>query len=99
MPRVAHFEISADKPADLIRFYEKVFSWKIIKWKGPVEYWLIMTGEENEPGIDGGLGRRTKQDQTPSTINTIDVPSVDEFAKKVKENGGTIVIPKRLQFS
>lgn len=94
MPRVTHFEISADKPADLIRFYEKVFGWKIKKWKGPVEYWLIMTGEENEPGIDGGLGRRTKQEQTPSTINTIDVPSVDEFAKKVKENGGTIVIPK-----
>jgi len=94
MPRVVHFEISADKPADLIRFYEKVFSWKITKWNGPVEYWLIVTGEENEPGIDGGLGRKTKQDQTPSTINTIDVPSVDEFAKKVKENGGAIVIPK-----
>jgi predicted enzyme related to lactoylglutathione lyase len=27
-------------------------------------------------------------------VNTIDVPSVDEFAKKVEQNGGKIVVPK-----
>jgi len=92
MPRVIHFEISAEKPERAIKFYEKVFGWKIAKWEGPVEYWLITTGRENEPGIDGGLGRRTEPEA--STVNTIDVPSVDKYIKKVKANGGTIVSPK-----
>lgn len=92
MPRVVHFEIDAKKPDRAIKFYEKVFSWKIKKWEGPVEYYLITTGKESEPGIDGGLSRRTESE--PSTVNTIDVPSVDEFIKKVEANGGTIIRPK-----
>jgi predicted enzyme related to lactoylglutathione lyase len=92
MPRVVHFEIDAKKPDRAIKFYEKVFSWKIKKWEGPVEYYLITTGKESEPGIDGGLSRRTEPE--PSTVNTIDVPSVDEFIKKVEASGGTIIRPK-----
>jgi predicted enzyme related to lactoylglutathione lyase len=57
LPRVVHFEINANKPEELAKFYEQVFNWKFEKWKGPMDYWLIMTGE-NEPGIDGGLSRR-----------------------------------------
>jgi len=93
MPRVVHFEIDAKKPEKAITFYEKVFGWKIKKWKGPVEYWLITTGKEKEPGIDGGLSKRTEAE--PSTVNTIDVTSVDEYTKKVEENGGKIIRPKR----
>jgi|APFre7841882590_1041340.scaffolds.fasta_scaffold100167_1 predicted enzyme related to lactoylglutathione lyase len=92
MPRVVHFEIDAKKPEKAIAFYERVFGWKIEKWKGPVDYWLIKTGKEKEPGIDGGLSRRAEAE--PSTVNTIDVPSVDKFAKKVEANGGKIVRPK-----
>jgi predicted enzyme related to lactoylglutathione lyase len=92
MPRVVHFEIDAKKPDRAIKFYEKVFSWKVKKWEGPVEYYLITTGKESEPGIDGGLSRRTESE--PSTVNTIDVPSVDEFIKKVEASGGTIIRPK-----
>jgi predicted enzyme related to lactoylglutathione lyase len=92
MPRVVHFEIDAKKPDRAIKFYEKVFSWKIKKWEGPVEYYLITTGKESEPGIDGGLSRRTESE--PSTVNTIDVPSVDEFIKKIEASGGTVIRPK-----
>lgn len=92
MPRVTHFEIEAEKPERAIKFYEKVFGWKIEKWKGPIEYWLITTGKEDEPGIDGGLSKRTEGE--PPTVNTIDVPSVDEYVKKVEGNGGSIVRPK-----
>lgn len=60
MPRVVHFEIDAEKPERAVKFYEKVFGWKIEKWKGPVDYWLITTGKEKEPGIDGGLAKRTE---------------------------------------
>lgn len=92
MPRVVHFEITADKPGRAIKFYENVFGWKIVKWEGPVEYWLITTGKKDEPGIDGGLSKRTESE--PSTVNTIDVPSVDECSKRITEHGGTIVTPK-----
>ncbi len=92
MPRVVHFEIDAEKPERTIRFYEKVFGWKIEKWKGPMEYWLIMTGKEKEPGIDGGMSKRTETE--PSTVNTIGVPSVDEYIRKVEKNGGSIVRSK-----
>ncbi len=94
MPRVVHFEINAEKPERAVKFYKKVFGWKIMKWEGPVDYWLIETGEKDEPGIDGGLSKRTEAESEPSTVNTIDVSSVDEFAKKVEKNGGTIVVPK-----
>jgi predicted enzyme related to lactoylglutathione lyase len=93
VPRVVHFEVSAEKPERAVKFYEKVFGWKIVKWEGPVEYWLITTGKQGEPGIDGGLGKREAGDEA-GTVNTIDVPSVDEFAKKVEQNGGKVVVPK-----
>lgn len=92
MSRVVHFEISAENPESLIKFYERVFDWKIMKWEGPVEYWLITTGKADAPGIDGGLSRRTEGE--PSIVNTIDVSSVDEFTTKVESNGGTVVTPK-----
>jgi predicted enzyme related to lactoylglutathione lyase len=92
MPRVVHFEIDAKKPEKAVQFYEKVFGWKIEKWNGPVDYWLITTGEKKEQGIDGGLSKRTEA--MPSTVNTIDVPSVDEYVKKVVKNGGSIIRPK-----
>jgi predicted enzyme related to lactoylglutathione lyase len=58
-----------------------------------MDYWLIMTGKKGEPGIDGGLSRRTEAQ--PSTVNTIDVPSVDTYAKKIEGNGGKIIRPKQ----
>jgi hypothetical protein len=85
-----HFEINAKKPEKLTKFYEQVFSWKFEKWEGPMDYWLIMTGED-EPGIDGGLARRQNG---VSTVNTIGVSSIDEYVKKITENNGTIIVPK-----
>ncbi len=90
MPRVVHFEISADDPERAKRFYERVFEWKIEKW-GPMEYWLITTGNESEIGINGAIKIREGQE---STINTISVPSIDEFMKKVEENGGKVLNSK-----
>jgi predicted enzyme related to lactoylglutathione lyase len=92
MPRVVHFEINTDEPARAIKFYTDVFGWKIEKWKGPLDYWLITTGGDNQPGIDGGLMRRMNPSST--TVNTIDVPSVDDFLTKIEEHGGRVVMPK-----
>lgn len=89
MARVVHFDISAENPEELRKFYETIFGWKFNKWEGPMEYWMIQTGEG--PGIDGGL---SKKDQQNMDINTIDVPNLDEYVQKVEANGGTIVAPK-----
>jgi predicted enzyme related to lactoylglutathione lyase len=92
MPRVVHFEIPADNPERAASFYKSVFDWDITKWDGPTDYWLVMTGEEGTPGINGGLLKRQHPDQPP--VNTIDVESVDDFLKKVTDNGGEIAVPK-----
>ena len=92
MPRVVHFEIPADEPERAAAFYGGVFGWQFQKWEGPVEYWLVSTGGPERPGIDGGLARRSPQ--MPGVVNTIDVPSVDDYAARIERSGGRIVAPK-----
>jgi len=92
MPRVGHFEINADDPERVVKFYQKVFGWKIEKWNGPVAYWLVTTGPNDQPGINGGIMKR--MNPQASTYNTVDVPSVDEFTKRIAESGGKVVVPK-----
>jgi predicted enzyme related to lactoylglutathione lyase len=92
MPRVVHFEIAVDNPRRAIDFYTKVFGWKIDKWGGPMDYWLVTTGQAPEPGIDGALLPRGEYPDP--TVNTISVPSVDEYAAKIQAAGGQIVRPK-----
>ncbi|HYG10225.1 MAG TPA: VOC family protein [Pyrinomonadaceae bacterium] len=95
MPRVIHFELSADDPERAVKFYDEVFGWKTQKWDGPQSYWLLETGDEGQPGINGGLMKRADNPLPPfSTINTIDVPSVDDYTQKIEERGGKVVMPK-----
>ncbi len=92
MSRVIHFEIPADDPARASKFYGSVFGWKFEKWEGPMEYWLVQTGPDSKPGIDGGLMKR--QQPGSSTVNVVDVASVDKTVAKIERAGGTIVVPK-----
>jgi len=92
MPRVIHFEICVDDPDRAIKFYKDVFGWKIGKWGGPLDYWLVEAGKGKEPGINGALMKRI--DPRATTINTISVPSVDEFIKKIEKSGGKRVTKK-----
>jgi uncharacterized protein len=92
MPRVVHFEIAAKDPERASKFYSHVFDWKINKWDGPQPYWLATTGDKGEPGIDGGIMKPMKD--LPHIVNTIDVDSVDEYIRKIKKEGGSIVKPK-----
>jgi hypothetical protein len=92
MPRVVHFELHADDPERAIKFYQAVFGWEFIKWEGPEDYWLINTGAEDEPGINGGLMKRTEP--SAGTWNTVEVPSVDDYVERVAASGGTVLVPK-----
>ena len=91
MPRVIHFEINVDNPDRATKFYSSTFGWKIEK-AGPMDYWLITTGPDNQPGINGAIMKRA--DPSATTVNTIGVPSVDEFMAKVTKKGGKILTPK-----
>lgn len=92
MIRVYHFDIQADDPERAVKFYSDVFGWKIEKWEGPTDYWLVTTGPEDQYGINGGIARR--QDPADHTINTIVVPSLDDFVAKVTAFGGEVIAPK-----
>jgi predicted enzyme related to lactoylglutathione lyase len=97
MPRVVHFEIVADNPERAIKFYKEVFGWEFKKWDGPQDYWFVKTGEDNQPGINGGLTPKMNQQSGATSgrvTNSIDVPSVDDFSKKISTVGGKIVRPK-----
>ncbi|KAB1186918.1 MULTISPECIES: VOC family protein [Haloferax] len=95
MARVVHFDIGADDPERAISFYSEVFGWEFEKWDGPMDYWLVMTGDPNTPGIDGGLAPRdgpAPDDDTPTATYTctIDVNDVDSVVESVTEHGGRV---------
>jgi predicted enzyme related to lactoylglutathione lyase len=97
MPRVVHFEIHADNPPRAVEFYKNLFGWEFSKWDGPVEYWLIKTGPDNQRGINGGLVKRQGIIDGTAVIAyvcTVDVASVDAAVQKVVTLGGSIALPK-----
>ncbi len=90
LPRVVHFEINADKPERAVKFYRDVFGWDIKKLEGgQMEYWLAKTGDMDEVGINGAIMPRL--DLHASIINTIGVPDIDLYLKRIVECGGKIV--------
>jgi uncharacterized protein len=91
MARVIHFEIPAEDPGRAVEFYQEVFEWKIEKWEGPFDYWLVTTGEEGEAGINGAIMTKMMGDQVR---NTIAVETFEEYATKILTHGGKSVIPK-----
>lgn len=97
MSRVVHFEIHAENPERAVQFYSRLFGWEFTKWGGPMEYWLIKTGEDGTPGINGGLFKRQGAIDGQAVIAyvcTIDVASVDHFVADIPRQGGTIALPK-----
>ena len=94
MTRPVHFEIHADNPERAVQFYSELFGWKFNRW-GAAEpaYWVIVTGDENERGINGGLlqrmGPRPEEGAPVSSfVCTIDIDDLDEYAELVKRKGG-----------
>jgi predicted enzyme related to lactoylglutathione lyase len=90
--RPIHFELGVVDAVRAVAFYESVFGWKAMKWEGPMEYWLVTTGSDNQPGINGGI--MIHQDQAPRTVNTLGVDDVDAFAAKVVAAGGQVCVEK-----
>ena len=90
--RIVHFEIPANQPAALTKFYGDLFGWTFHKadLPGP-EYWLCDTGSEN-PGINGAVMQR-QHPQQPWT-NYVDVANIDASIEKATALGGKVALPK-----
>jgi predicted enzyme related to lactoylglutathione lyase len=99
MSRVVHFEVHAEDPERAMRFYRELLGWQFTKWEGPQEYWLIKTGPESAPGIDGGLLRRRGGGPVDGAavnayVCTADTTNLDQALAAVGSLGGSIALPK-----
>ncbi len=92
MHPIVHFELHTSDPDKTLPFFEKIFGWKLNKWEGTQEYWLATTAEPGASGINGGIMR--SMDGQPRTVNTIQVPDVDEYVGKCVAAGGQNCVPK-----
>jgi predicted enzyme related to lactoylglutathione lyase len=93
---LAAFAIHADDVTRARRFYEAVFGWRFEPW-GPPDFYLIHTGDEKSPGVQGLMHKRQqpKGNGGPNCFEcTITVDDVDAIAAAVKKAGGKITMEK-----
>jgi predicted enzyme related to lactoylglutathione lyase len=94
---LAAFAIHADDVQRARRFYEAVFGWTFEPW-GPPDFYLIHTGDERHPGVQGLMHKRQQpraQGGGPNCFEcTISVDDVDAIAAAVKKHGGKITMEK-----
>jgi len=94
---LAAFAIHVDDVARARRFYEAVFGWTFEPW-GPPDFYLIHTGDEKSPGVQGLMHKRQQpraQGGSPNCFEcTIAVDDVDAIAERVKKAGGTVTMEK-----
>jgi predicted enzyme related to lactoylglutathione lyase len=93
---ISFFAVHADDLPRAQRFYGTVFGWKFNPW-GPPGFFLVETGDKNDPGIQGAIQQR--HEVVPGQrINgyecTIDVADVDAVAAAVVANGGKVIMAK-----
>jgi predicted enzyme related to lactoylglutathione lyase len=95
--RVVHFEIPFDDGDRARSFYADVFGWQVVPMPD-MQYTMVMTGPTDEqtgptePGyINGGMFERSPQFPGKAPNLVIDVASIDDALRQVKEAGGTVV--------
>jgi len=88
--KVIHFEIPSDNPEKTVAFFQDVFGWKFETYGN--DYWMAITGDEKNPGINGAIMKRSKPGE--GVINSISVESIDDHLKKIEAAGGKKVVPK-----
>jgi predicted enzyme related to lactoylglutathione lyase len=90
------FAIHVDDTARARAFYEAVFGWRFEPW-GPPDLYLIHTGDDASPGIQGLMHKRGEPRAGTGFIGfepTFSVDDVDAIAAAVVANGGTVPMPK-----
>jgi uncharacterized protein len=97
MGRVIHFEIHAAEPARAIAFYQSLFGWRFQQW-GDQPYWLVVTGTDGTPGINGGLvprrGPALLEGQAVNAfVCTVDVEDLAAALSKAQAGGARLALP------
>ena len=89
--KVIHFEIPAQDPERLKKFYDKIFNWKFSQWQD-VGFWVALTGQPSQFGIDGGIIDVRELDIPLCSV--IEVTDIDDTMSKIRQKGGRITVPK-----
>lgn len=97
---IVHFEIPVDNIERAQAFYKDIFDWEFntFDMPGGATYYGVTTtkvdkkSQPTSPGINGGMMKRVNEGQP--FMNYIQVVSINEILKAVKEKGGVIALPK-----
>lgn len=90
MPCIVHCENSVNDTERAQQFYSTVFGWELQEREG--DDIVFTTGIGCEADMSDRILKR--RESITGHINTVEVPSVDEYATRVTSNGGTVIIPK-----
>jgi predicted enzyme related to lactoylglutathione lyase len=87
-----HVEIPANNLDRAIKFYTQVFDWKVERMTlNGIDHFFIISKEHE----DESFGHITQRDTSvDSILNYIGVTSIEEYTKKIEENGGITVVNK-----
>ncbi len=101
MSRVVHFEIQAEDVERAKAFYAAALGWEFQDWSEMTgtTYWGIVTGPEDQLGINGGLLQRPaaapgQGHGTNAYVCTVQVDDYDESERRILDAGGTLALPK-----
>jgi hypothetical protein len=96
---VAHFEIYADEPESLAKFYSSLFDWKIDKVEAAagMDYRMVRTVETDDKGrptgqvggINGGIAKRPAG-FTGQVVNYVSVESLDGALERAQKLGAKV---------
>jgi len=99
MDKLVHFEIPADDLKRAKGFYKDIFGWKIEDVPN-MDYTMLYTTEVDEKYmpkekgvINGGMWKRERSNEGPVLV--ISVSSIDDYAEKIKKNGGEMLMSKQ----
>ena len=93
---IQSFGVTCDDVARGRRFYEEVFGWRFEPW-GPPDFYLIHTGDEQNPGVQGLMHKRREPVSGKGMTGfecTIGVTDIDETIRAIEANAGEIVMVK-----
>jgi predicted enzyme related to lactoylglutathione lyase len=92
--RITWFEYFTEDAKKQIDFYKQAFDWESQQW-GEMPYWLVMTGDKAQPGIDGAIAPPPMENMSQRVVLTMSVDDNDAAAAKAVAAGATVVVPKR----
>jgi predicted enzyme related to lactoylglutathione lyase len=90
------FGVTVDDVDRARQFYEQVFGWHFQSW-GPSGFYLIRTGDEPNPGLQGLMHKRRHPVNGTGMTGfecTIAVEDIDATIRSIEAHGGKIVMSK-----